>query len=293
MVRWTRERIIQALVADAEERGEPPRAADWLRATDGHPHKDTVRSVFGSWRAGIEAAGLTYIYRGGRTDPWTAEEVIDRIHEWAELYADPPGLQDWQPSLALASGREEIAAYWHECWPHWPPANRVGQLFGRWNQAIEAAGYIPMPPGRRRSDPAGQSGQPVELWDRDGIVAALRRWHREYGRIPTVEEWARVDDPRWPSRTTASRICGSWAAAIRAAGLEPPLHDLVEWRKALEVIHRSPGLTCAEIAAEIGADQKRLADKLRYHYRRGVVSRGGTGGNADPYTYWPGSADSK
>lgn len=76
---WTRETCIAAIKWWADLYGEPPGALDWwspdpaqvrgnavraeryarLHAEGKIPHHHSVRRVFGSWNAGIEAAGFT------------------------------------------------------------------------------------------------------------------------------------------------------------------------------------------------------------------------------------------
>src|SRR3954470_22077617 len=73
---WTRERIIVALHAWADEQGRAPRSYDWAPATaraagfptagaerwerehPRWPHRALVTARFGSWRAALTAAGL-------------------------------------------------------------------------------------------------------------------------------------------------------------------------------------------------------------------------------------------
>jgi Homing endonuclease associated repeat len=66
---WTRERIIRALQADARRRGRPPTQVEWHQATSsrhGRPTAKTVAATFGSWSAGIAAAGLEPRPLGGQ-----------------------------------------------------------------------------------------------------------------------------------------------------------------------------------------------------------------------------------
>lgn len=56
---WDTERIIAALQAWAAEHGRSPAANDWKRANaNEHPAGSTVVKRFGSWNAGLMAAGL-------------------------------------------------------------------------------------------------------------------------------------------------------------------------------------------------------------------------------------------
>jgi hypothetical protein len=66
---WTTERIIEAIQAWAREHGKPPAAKDWLATGVGHPSNATVRDRFGSWNAGLEAAGFW------RRGPWGTVRV--------------------------------------------------------------------------------------------------------------------------------------------------------------------------------------------------------------------------
>lgn len=55
---WTREAVIEAIRAWHTAHGAAPSAAAWRHARDGHPSQTTVINLFGSWRAGITAAGF-------------------------------------------------------------------------------------------------------------------------------------------------------------------------------------------------------------------------------------------
>jgi Homing endonuclease associated repeat len=65
-VRWTRDAIIVALQRDARRRGRPPTSLEWeetprrqpRKIGRGRPTAETVKLRFGSWNAGLVAAGL-------------------------------------------------------------------------------------------------------------------------------------------------------------------------------------------------------------------------------------------
>jgi len=72
-------------------------------------------------------------------------------------------------------------------------------------------------------------------WTPDGIVAAIRDWHKVTGAPPTVADWSSVNSwavarpkhcgggsQRWPSESTVRRRFGPFRAAIAAAGFEVP-----------------------------------------------------------------------
>jgi hypothetical protein len=72
---WTKEAIIKAMLDWNLNHGEQPRSTQWQRATPGvHPATSTVGNVFGTWNAGIEAAGLTPM-KGGPPAPPPAPTV--------------------------------------------------------------------------------------------------------------------------------------------------------------------------------------------------------------------------
>lgn len=55
--RWTRELIIGAMHRFVDSRGRLPVTADWEEKGADHPTAQTVRNQFGSWTAGLRAAG--------------------------------------------------------------------------------------------------------------------------------------------------------------------------------------------------------------------------------------------
>ncbi len=68
-VRWTPDLIVYAIDLWARKHLRAPRAAEWDRAGTDHPSRQTVQRVFGSWNAGIAAAG--YVPRPpGRRPRW-------------------------------------------------------------------------------------------------------------------------------------------------------------------------------------------------------------------------------
>lgn len=56
---WDHNSILAAIRRWVAEHGEPPRSLQWMTSTDGNPSRVTVAHWFGSWNAGIAAAGFT------------------------------------------------------------------------------------------------------------------------------------------------------------------------------------------------------------------------------------------
>ena len=67
---------------------------------------------------------------------WTRERVIDAMREWHERYGRLPSSYDWSRTHA---NRRRGAALKRLGDGHWPSASVVGQLFGTWQLAREAA----------------------------------------------------------------------------------------------------------------------------------------------------------
>jgi hypothetical protein len=82
---------------------------------------------------------------------WTRERIIDAIQDYATEYGRPPSAREWNPQMAVATYRDDIAERFYEdgCWPS---ATTVQKVFGRWNAAIEAAGFTPLRPGAKYVD---------------------------------------------------------------------------------------------------------------------------------------------
>lgn len=154
---------------------------------------------------------------------WSNEEILRSIRRWAELHGGPPITSDWEPARARARGEAwRVERYERGTWP---TLRVVRQRFGRFNAAVEAAGFTPNhAPKRIRR---GLSGA-------DQVLAAVREWTRRYGDVPAQADWdpvrarrmhqewriARYEAGDWPSMRTAALHFGSFSGAIRAAGLE-------------------------------------------------------------------------
>ena len=62
---WTETEIAKSLRLWQGLHGSPPSAFEWRRAGYEHPSEATVRLRFGTWNAGLSAAGLPVRRRGG------------------------------------------------------------------------------------------------------------------------------------------------------------------------------------------------------------------------------------
>jgi Homing endonuclease associated repeat len=145
--RWTSETIAYAFELWHRKNLCSPTVDEWRRAGPDHPSVTTVRQVFGSWNAAVEAAGLRPRRPGEsrkaapvrlvRSEAqvavrWSRESTLAAIHAWAESRGRSPSLEQWRRASAMH-----------------PSAATVRRLFGSWNAAVEAAGFVARRPGRR------------------------------------------------------------------------------------------------------------------------------------------------
>jgi hypothetical protein len=174
---WTAERIIDSIDRWAGTHAEPPTADDWRVGMQdwkgpfgpyrprGHPSATMVAHVFGSWSAGLTAAGFTPRPRGwsaearakgtevkrrramlrtqkreaaqarrrqARTkEQWTRERIIASIQAWAHKHGGvPPTVLEWRPKQ---NGPGYRGGH--------PSTKTVADAFGSWSAAIDAAGF--------------------------------------------------------------------------------------------------------------------------------------------------------
>jgi hypothetical protein len=128
---------------------------------------------------------------------WNRADIITALRLAAEYQGRPPGKRDWHYQAA-----------WEE--PRRPCTPTVLRHFGSWNAALEAAGLRP---------------QLHSAWSRTQIVEAIRAWVDRTETMPTHSAWRHRPSAEEPDRPTAHTVIkhfGSWEAALRAAGLEPP-----------------------------------------------------------------------
>jgi hypothetical protein len=73
---------------------------------------------------------------------WNEERIIAALHDWTRDTGEPPRSYEWSPGTARSLGRyNERAARWEREWPRWPGADTLRYHFGRFTQALEAAGF--------------------------------------------------------------------------------------------------------------------------------------------------------
>jgi len=139
---------------------------------------------------------------------FSAEAFTAALGAWVQETGGQPSWRDWSPTYATGEAK------WAREHPRWPPASVANTLFGSWRDALVAAGLQPKARG----------------WTDGEIIEAVAGWAGEGGGPPRWEDW-RHPPAGYPSAGTVTRRFGSWAAALRAAGLEPDVRRLARWNE--------------------------------------------------------------
>src|SRR4051812_22241952 len=177
------------------------------------------------------------------SDGWTRDRVVGAIRRWHDARGVAPRKRDWNKPTFDQSGA-----------PATPAADVVLELFGKWSEAVKAAGLEP----EKQERSAKERRQQGELPDRSQreyldddlyykeqdsnapyyspagtylaaaeIIAEMYRWTALTGQPPTEREWLR--DKQWPHPDVVVDLFGSWDDAMKDAGLDqyeaPPRAD--------------------------------------------------------------------
>jgi len=114
---WKPEQILAALRAYAEEFNKSPAKNDLEWPPFGYPSARTVRRHFGSFTAGLRAAGLE-----SREKRWSAEAIVEAMRKFERETDRWPRSSDWNVACE-----------------DWPSMATVYNRFGSWQAALNAA----------------------------------------------------------------------------------------------------------------------------------------------------------
>src|SRR4051795_1645162 len=176
-------------------------------------------------------------------ESWTRERVVGAIRRWHDVRGVAPRKRDWNKATFDSAGA-----------PLTPGADAVLELFGKWSEAVKAAGLEPEKQERsakeRRQqgelpDRSQREYQDDDLYYKDEdsnapyyspagtylaaaeIIAEMYRWTALTGQPPSEREWLR--DKQWPHPDVVRDLFGSWDDAMKDAGLDqyeaPPRPD--------------------------------------------------------------------
>ncbi len=178
--KWSKEEVIRT-IREMYRRKEPLNTGSVVRQ---HPTLAyAARRYVGGWAAAVNAAGLNY-ERFRQKRVWNRSKVIAQIKE-LHAAGEPLHVSHVERSHGGLVG----AATAH---------------FGSWARAIEAAGLDYSRIRRQRA------------WSKASVLDEVRRMHQQGMALATTAEVRR----RYRTLHAASvRYFGSWAAAVKRAGL--------------------------------------------------------------------------
>ncbi|MFQ6132312.1 MAG: hypothetical protein ACE5R4_09780 [Armatimonadota bacterium] len=186
--KWTRERVLRE-IRRLHRSGESLSTRSLARLGYGGMVSTARKpSFFGGWRNAIRAAGLDPEVVCRRPRKWTRERIVRRIRELWEAGEDL--------SHRAAKRRHQylvVAAADH------PDV-------GSWRAALAAAGLDYAEVSRHRR------------WSRKRIIAAIRDMHARGHSLSLAQATKRHGS--LVSAASSARHFGSWAKAVRAAGLD-------------------------------------------------------------------------
>lgn len=184
--KWTRERILQR-IRELYEAGED---LSHSAAKRNHQYLVVVAiddRFFGSWRAAIQAAGIDY-NEVSKHEYWSKNRVRERIRE----------LHGAGESLSHEEAKRNHGAL--------VSAASSPRYFGSWGAAIRAAGLD------------YDEIRKINRWTKDNIIKTIQRLHKE-GKSVNNSNMRRMGYRGMMEAASRPDNFGSWAAAVKAAGL--------------------------------------------------------------------------
>jgi hypothetical protein len=137
-------------------------------------------------------------------------------------------LRDW---AAETPGRLGCGSYtrWRGEHPGTPTRNTVATAFGSWHAAMEAADLIDRAVRTKKRAGGEAPWAEVRRAKRARVVAAVRRFEAEHGRLPRAMEffkWRFAAAPDTPSQAAVYKLFpGGWQAVLDAARADIVLRD--------------------------------------------------------------------
>src|SRR3954468_13984696 len=175
-------------------------------------------------------------------ESWTRQRGVGAVRRWHGDRGVAPRKRDWNKPTFDSAGA-----------PLTPGAEVVVDLFGKWSEAVKAAGLEPEK--QERSAKERRQGEMPDRSQREyldddlyykeaeanapyyspagtylaaaEIIAEMFRWTALTGQPPTERDWLR--DNQWPHPDVVVDLFGSWDDAMKDAGLDqyeaPPRAD--------------------------------------------------------------------
>jgi len=216
----SKEQLLTALQDFADKLGKPPSPAE-MNVLGPHV-PSTYTNRFGSWDDALRAAGLDPSKI--RTTEGTREELPDALsNEEGTLKISGDELIEALQDLADDLGRTPMTAEMNEQGPY--SSSTYTGWFGSWDKALRAASL---------------EVNQYRISD-EQLRTALQDLVDDLGRTPTTAE---MDEQGPYSSSTYRDRFGSWAEALRAAGLEANLYQKITLEQLL--------LTLQDLADDLG-----------------------------------------
>jgi hypothetical protein len=190
---WSREYLVDYLIFK-HERGDD--LSPWTVYRDESAVHANIKKYFGSYRAGIEAAGIDYreIRVIDLTEKWTPKKVLERIRK----------LHQQKPLNSSSDIRRRDSRLYDSC----------HRYFGGPVPAIEAAGipYITLKARRSRQ------------WTRNNLIHTIRSLDAIGWSLRPNAVTSKLDELGEELLVVAADRFGSWDNAVRAAGIDYENH---------------------------------------------------------------------
>ncbi len=187
---WSREYLIDYLIYK-HERGED--LSPWVVYQKESAIHANIKKYFGSYRAGIEAAGINYaeIRVIELTEKWTAEKVLERLRK----------LNRQKPFNSTSDIRKRDSRLYDSC----------HRYYGGPVAALEAAGipYIRLKARRSRK------------WTSRTVIRTIRTLHVGGVSLQPRSLARHLNGQAAELLSVATERFGSWKRAVRAAGIKP------------------------------------------------------------------------
>ena len=153
----------------ATHRPRRPSAVDPIAALGSVPPGSVVSSLVLSGSRNRDpdvsraaAYGIPVADRSVRPGTWSAERVLDALHDWTREVGRAPFAYEWSPGGSRAAGRSSrVWERWAREYPRWPEARTVAHYHRTWGAALLVAGLA----GGR---------EPLELSLNERVEAARR-----------------------------------------------------------------------------------------------------------------------
>ncbi|CAI6330960.1 homing endonuclease associated repeat-containing protein [Bacillus subtilis] len=166
---YTEEELLEILREAEKKLGRAPKFTEIKQ-------RQTIVNHFGTFNAGLKAAGLTLNREGSKTTPYTKEQLIEVLCKMAS-------------ELGRTPKSKEV-----------PQLEAIKRCFGSFNNALMAAG-LPLNSKYTSKNP----------YKTEELIGEMRQRAKELGRTPTSDEIKQV--------STIRRRFGRYNKGLRAAGL--------------------------------------------------------------------------